>query len=97
MIDPAAWSPGASATTLYFVPCSAAKFDGRGLREHGRSLVELLPAPVASEFRAAREAVAIPARVDEGTLMLGWTRYDGHFYRAARATIAEPIYPLDVR
>jgi hypothetical protein len=95
----AAWSAGDPATTLYIIPCSAAKLAGCGSgdRGQGRGLAHELPAATASAFLAAREAAARDARVDESTLMPGWRRYDGHFYRAARAVLARRIADGGVR
>lgn len=74
--------------TLFIIPCSGAKVEGGDATLEGPSILQFLPAPLASRLAEARNAVAERAQLDARRLMPAWQRYDGSLYQGARPALA---------
>jgi hypothetical protein len=77
------------SSTLFIIPCSSAKVSPLAAQETGPSLLKILPPALAQRLRDARDAMRVPAHVDETTLLPAWKRYSGTLYQSAVRALAD--------
>jgi hypothetical protein len=78
-------------STLVVIPCSGRKAQGDAPRFAGRSIVDLLPPHLAERLRDARASLAVPARLDESTVLPAAHRYVGTLYDNIGSRLGDAI------
>ena len=76
-----------TARCLFVIPCSGRKAGGGRIRLDGPSVIDMLPAALASRLAIARAALAPTAHVDESRLLPAEVRYTGNLYATAGSAI----------
>ena len=84
------------SSTLFIIPCSSTKVSSLAAQETGPSLLKMLPPALSQRLRHARDAMRLPARVDETTLLPAWRRYSGTLYQTAARALADAEDRLNV-
>jgi hypothetical protein len=77
------------SSTFFVIPCSSTKVSSLAARETGPSLLKVLPPALAQRLRHARDAMRVPAHIDETTLLPAWRRYGGTLYQTAARALAD--------